>query len=81
MITYQTLMPYIKAEPFRPFRINMASGKFFDIRHPEMVKLTKTCVVIYFYASDDPEIFDRWDTASLLLIQNISFLPAPVGTT
>ena len=81
MITYQTLMPYIKAEPFRPFRINMASGKFFDICHPEMVKLTKTCVVIYFYASDDPEIFDRWDTASLLLIQNISFLPAPVGTT
>jgi len=81
MITYQHFIPYVKAAPFRPFRINMASGKFFDIRHPEMVKLTKTCFVIYFYASDNYDIFDRWDTASLMLIESISFLDAPVGQT
>jgi hypothetical protein len=79
MITYQTLLPYVKAEPFRPFRIDMASGKFYDIRHPEMVKLGKTFLLVYFYVSDEPEILDRWDTASLMLIENISFLDSLVG--
>jgi len=27
-----------KAQPFRPFRIRMNSGRTFDIRHPEMVR-------------------------------------------
>jgi hypothetical protein len=79
MMSYQTLMLYTKAQPFRPFRINMASGKCFDIRHPEMVKFGKTYVVIFSYVSDEPELVDRWDTVSLMLIENISFLDAPVS--
>lgn len=79
MITSQLMMTYVKAEPFRPFWIHMASGKTFDIRHPEMVKVGKTYLVIFTYVSSQPEIVDHWETVSLLLIENISFMDAPVG--
>ena len=78
MITYSAIMNYVKAEPFRPFRLHMASGRTFDIRHPEMIKVGKTYLIIFTYVSDKPEIFDHWDSVSLLLIENISHLDAPV---
>ncbi len=45
MMTPQTVLGYVKAEPFRPFRIHMASGKTFDVRHPEMIKVLKSNVL------------------------------------
>jgi hypothetical protein len=81
VISSQTILGYLKAEPFRPFRIHMASGRTFDIRHPEMVKTGKTNIVIFTYVSDQPEIYDKWDTVSLMLIENVSHLEIPVGQT
>ena len=57
----------------------MASGKTFDIRHPEMVKIEKTYLVIFTFVSEEPEIVDHWDTVSLVLVENISHLDIPVG--
>lgn len=37
MISYQKIGTYVTAEPFRPFRIQTASGRTFEIRHPEMI--------------------------------------------
>jgi hypothetical protein len=37
MMTFKKLGDSVTAEPFRPFRIKMASGQSFDIRHPEMI--------------------------------------------
>ena len=37
MLTFQRLARYVGAESFRPFRISMASGQVFEIRHPEMI--------------------------------------------
>lgn len=79
MITSQLMLSYVKAQLFRPFRIHIVSGKTFDIRHPEMVKVGKTYLVVFTYVAEDPEIVDRWETVSLLLIENISHLDAPVG--
>ena len=31
MMTPKIVLDYIRAEPFRPFRIHMASGQTFDI--------------------------------------------------
>ena len=81
MIAFSTIMTYVKAEPFRPFRIHMASGKTFDIRHPEMVKAGKTYIVFFTYVSDKPEMLDHWETALLMLIESISHLDVPVGQT
>jgi hypothetical protein len=79
MISSRTLLEYVKAEPFRPFRIHMASGKTFDIRHPETIKVAKTSVLVFTYLGGEDEIPDHWETASLVLMESISYLDAPVA--
>ena len=79
MILPQDIKSYLKAEPFRPFRLHMASGQTFDIRHPEMVRPGKTLLIIFTFVSDDPELFDRWESVSLMLIERISFLDSTVS--
>ena len=74
MMTTEGMFRYLRAEPFRPFRIHMASGRTFDIRHPEMVKVTKNYLVIFSFVSDETDVFDNWDSVSLLLIESISYL-------
>ena len=69
-----------RAAPFRPFRLILNSGKSYDVRHPEMVRVTMSSV-LYFYAADPEGPAERWETVSLSLIQNIVHLdvqaPAP----
>ena len=46
MMTSKEILAYVRAEPFRAFQIHMASGRTFDIRHPEMVRVGKNDLVI-----------------------------------
>jgi hypothetical protein len=55
MITFQRLGRYIGAEPFRPFRINMASGQSFEIRDPEMISVGRSSAHIFTFMSDEGE--------------------------
>jgi hypothetical protein len=79
MMTPSSIQQYVKAEPFRAFRVHMASGKTFDVRHPEMVKVGKTNLLIFSFVSDEPDVFDEWRSVSLMLIESISHLEAPVA--
>ena len=72
------MLAYTKAEPFRPFRMHMASGKTFDVRHPEMAKVGRTNVLVFSFVSDQPEVFDEWQTVSLMLIESVQHLETPV---
>ena len=67
------LRQYARQQPFRPFRIHLASGRTYDIRHPEIV-LGGTVAVI-FSAVDT----DTWDTASLMLMESVNHLDVPVA--
>jgi hypothetical protein len=70
-------MNYVSAEPFRPFRISMASGQTYDIRHPEMVAVGRTTVHVFTSMSDDYEDGDDGESKeqerelSILLIESI----------
>ncbi|MBI1901729.1 MAG: hypothetical protein HYS13_11545 [Planctomycetia bacterium] len=75
----QQVLSYLRAEPFRPFRIHMASGRTFDIRHPEMLWVGGTTMIIFTYVSDNPDVFDQWDTVSLMLVESISYLEPAVA--
>lgn len=77
MLTPTQVLSYVKAQPFRPFRLHMASGRTFDVRHPEMIKVLKNYVLI-FKAADDSELPDEWESISLMLTESISHLEAPV---
>lgn len=67
------LLVWVKASPFVPFRITLNSGKTYDIRHPELIKVTKTTFLFFF--TDNPEAAaDRFETVSLLLIERVEQL-------
>lgn len=79
MMAPQAVMGYVRAEPFRPFRIHMASGKTFDIRHPEMVKVLRSALLVFSSTSDSPDLPDQWESVSLMLTESISHLQAPLA--
>lgn len=79
MMTPQSVLGYVKAEPFRPFRIHIASGKTFDVRHPEMVRVGRSNLLVFSFVSDQPEVFDEWQSVSLMLMESISHLEAPIS--
>jgi hypothetical protein len=78
-MTAQEVLNYVTAQPFRPFRIRMNSGRTFDIRHPEMVRVGRRDLLIFTFVSDAPEVYDHWENVSLLLIESLSPLEAPVA--
>lgn len=75
MMTYRKLGECVPAEPFRPFRIRMASGQAFEIRHPEMILVGRTSARVYDAIGDDRE---AWHDVSLLLMETIEPMDAPV---
>lgn len=75
----ETIFGYLRAIPFRPFRLLMNSGKTFDVRHPDFLRVGKDSLV-FFYANTPDEPYDHWDTVGLLLIERIEHL-TPVRLT
>ena len=72
MMTFRRIANYVDAEPFRPFRINMASGKAYEIRHPEMVQVGRTTMTVFTWMSDDDEeVKEHEQGLSLVLIESI----------
>ena len=78
MMTPQTVLGHVKAEPFRPFRIHMASGRLFDVRHPEMIKVLKSYALVFKSDADNPDLPDDHESISLMLAESISNLEASV---
>ena len=78
MMTAQTVLGYVKAEPFRPFRIHVASGRTFDIRHPEMLKVLKSYLIVFKSSGNDTDLPDEFESISLMLPESISYLESPV---
>jgi hypothetical protein len=74
MMDPREVLSFTAAEPFRPFRLHLASGRTFDIRHPEMIKLHKRSVLVFKTNSDDAELPDEWESVSLMLTESISHL-------
>ena len=73
------VLGYVKAQPFRPFRILTNSGRTFDVRHPEMVRVGRDLLIHFTFVSDNPDVVDHWQTVSLLLVESISHLDAQVA--
>jgi hypothetical protein len=57
----------------------MNSGKTYDIRHPEMVRVGKRDLLIFTLVSDSSDVYDRWENIGLLLIESVAHLETPVG--
>jgi hypothetical protein len=78
-MTHQEVLNYVQAQPFRPFRIRMNSGRTFDIHHPEMVRVGRRDLLIFTFVSDSPAVYGRWENISLLLIESLAPLDAAMA--
>jgi hypothetical protein len=76
MMTSRKLVDHVTAEPFRLFRIKMASGQSFDIQHPEMILVGRSSVRVYTAVGDDDN--EKWHDVSLMLMETIEPLSAAV---
>ena len=80
MMTFQRIANSVAAEPFRPFRISMASGKTYEIRHPEMIAVGRTTAHVFTALSEDlEEAAQREHEISLMLIESIEHTDNPVA--
>ena len=78
-MTYEEIFEYVDAEPFRPFRIQMASGRTFDIRHPENIRVGENAVVVFEYLSENERVFERFKMLGLSLVESIEHIDSPVA--
>lgn len=78
MVTHQILLEFVKAEPFRPFRLRLADGRTLDVRHPEMVKVLRSYLILFKSFHGGAELSDEWESVSLELAESVSCLESPV---
>ncbi len=76
MMTSREVLEYVAAEPFRPFRIGMASGQHFEIEHPEMILVGRASVRVFSATGDDEN--EKWHDVSLMLMETIEPVAAAV---
>lgn len=76
MMTFRTFAEYVSAEPFHPFRIKMASGQVYEIRHPEMLLVGRTSVRVYVASDSDPDKPPRWHDVSMMLMETLETIEA-----
>lgn len=71
---------WLRAEPFVPFRIRMNSGGFYDVPHPELVRVMRSSVVL-FTPSSEEGVMDRAQMIGLVLIERIEPIDAPTAAS
>jgi hypothetical protein len=74
----EDLLTWVRAVPFRPFRICLNSGRSYDIRHPEMVRVGRSSVNLYSYAGEPADPYERMEMLGLVLIERIEPIERPI---
>jgi hypothetical protein len=75
------LLAWLRAQPFRPFRITLNSGRSYDIRHPEMLKVGRGTAYIFSYAADLLGPVEKMEMVSLLLMEHVEALAVGANTS
>ncbi len=71
------LLTWVRTTPFLPFRIRLNSGRTFDIRHPEMLRVGRSAANVYTFAGEPTDPFERMEMISLVLIEGVKPIEAP----
>ncbi len=67
-MTSEKIREACKAQPFRPFRLHLGSGRVLNVRHPEFVAVSPSGRTAAIYGPrDELEIID------ILMVQSIEY--------
>ena len=70
------LLSFTHVTPFVPFRIQMNSGRTFDIRHPEMIKVGRMTSLIFTDSGAADTVHERFDMVSHVLMESVGAIEA-----
>jgi len=66
----------LQRQPFQPLRVVMNNGQVYEIRHPEMVQLTRMALYVFKPSTEDAAIAE--ELTAVCSLRNISTLePLP----
>ena len=71
MLAPRVVLDFVTAEPSRPFRMHVASGRTFDVGHPEMVRVGRSSMSVHMKPEGDSAPAERWQEVSLMLLESI----------
>ena len=80
MMSSKEIAPLLHPNSFKRFRINMTSGKSYEIRHPEIAFLTRNYIVLFTPLVEDGLENELWAKLSLLLVESIETLESHTRT-
>jgi hypothetical protein len=66
-MTAQVILNFLHATPFRPFTLTSASGKTFEVPHPDYATFSPSRRVAMVYTDD--ELFDTVDVLTITEIE------------
>lgn len=67
----------LRRQPFQPFRLHLSNGRTYDVRHPELVLVGRSSLIIGTPAPEWPfPVVADYDVVALLHINDVKFLPA-----
>lgn len=72
-MTLEALKAMINRRPFEPLRIKTINGEVFEVRHPEMVMLAKSAMVI-LHPDSDGSPSDKVEYVSYLHVASVETL-------
>lgn len=75
----EDILFWLRAQPFRPFRLTTNSGRTYDVRHSELVRLLRTSL-LYFTPAEQDGVFDRAEMIGLVLIDHIEAIETTATT-
>jgi hypothetical protein len=74
------LLTWLRAVPFVPFRIRLNSGRTFEIRHPEMLRVGRSSLNVYSFSGEPADPYERMEMVSLLLVEAVEPLEPAQST-
>jgi len=78
-MTYEEIFEYVDAEPFRPFKIRMASGRVFPIRHPENIRVGEHSVHVFIYSQQNERVYERAVTLGYNMMESLEYIDSPIA--
>jgi len=70
----EALLELLDAQPFRPFRILMADGAGYEVRHPEMVMVEEGWAYVGYPAPGRRRLVQRVDMIALAHVSRCEFI-------
>jgi len=78
-MTYEEIFEYVDREPFKPFQIRMVSGRTFEVRHPENIRVSEESVYVFLHSERDERLVERVIMLGTSLIESVEHIDSPVA--